>query len=1224
MSCLSLDINGIDPNFSVAAFIEFWKETPLNEPRVFETNHLHKDGTLIPVEVSGQKFLIGEEVFFFGIARNISERKIAEKALKRSNLIIESTSDAVITTDPNGMVLYWNAGAEDLYGYRREEVIGKPISLIYKDDDLHILESMITRLLQGDNIPNIEVTCIDKNHNDVHILLSLMTLKDENGNVSELVGITKNINELKVAEQNIRRSRAELASILESTEHAISARAKDGTLTYYNQSFEKGIREIFGKKVYPGMDMLNLVPESERQVWEKRWSRVLNGEIVRFELVLTLPDGQQGFYHMCFNPIWVDHEVTGFTEFVQDITEQKQAQQAIAESEERYRTLFEQANDAIFLADPDTGILLDVNQAAEELLGYNQVELVGEHQSFIHPPEEVEDYRKKFKQSTSSPGMQFMEMEVVNKHGRRIPVEISSGGTLNLSGQKVHMGIFRNITERQNAEEALRLNEERMKLALDSVSDAVWDWRVDTGEVYFSSRWYTMLGYEPYEFTQEFETWRKLLHPEDLPWAEKEVAAHVESGDPFNIEFRMCKKGGGWKWILGRGKVVERDDNGSAMRMLGTHMDITERKISEAALIESERKWRNILVNTPQIGISLDPSAKVIFVNDHFLELTGWDEQDVVGKDWFDMFIPDQIREEVRQVFITVMSQKDTHGFSSYENEIMTKTGELRNVAWSNVPTKDPQGNIVDVTCLGIDLTERTRAEENLRASEANYRLLVENQTDLVVKVGLDGKFLFVSPSYCKLFGKTEAELIGHKFMPLVHEDDRDITAKVMEGLFSPPHTAYVEQRALTRDGWRWLAWADSAVLNQDNKVVEIIGVGRDITDRKQAEEEREHLQAQLAQAQKMDALGTLASGIAHDFNNVLAAIMGYSELALDDLAEDQPVRQDIEQITKAASKAKSLVRQILTFSRKAEANKEPLSINKVINEAVSILGRTLPKMVRLELQLQDELKPVKADSQQIEQVLVNLATNAVDAISDEGQITIATEFIVVNKKTCDVCHEVFSGEYVLLSFQDTGAGISEQNKAKIFDPFYTTKRIGEGTGLGLSTVFGIVTGHGGHINYQSQPGRGTKFSIYLPVVEQKISEKIISTTERVNKLQGNETILVVDDEETVRDIAKRLLGRSGYQVMLADSGENALDIYHEHYGNIDVVLMDLGMPGMGGKSCLEKIKQAYPDAKVLIASGYIQYELTDELESLGAIGMVSKPYRKHQLLKQIREVLDE
>jgi PAS domain S-box-containing protein len=385
----------------------------------------------------------------------------------------------------------------------------------------------------------------------------------------------------------------------------------------------------------------------------------------------------------------------------------------------------------------------------------------------------------------------------------------------------------------------------------------------------------------------------------------------------------------------------------------------------------------------------------------------------------------------------------------------------------------------------------------------------------------------------------------------------------------------------------------------------------------------RKALELQLMQTQKLDALGTLASGIAHDFNNILAAIMGYSELAQESLEKTHPARKDLAEITKAAGKAKHLILQILTFGRRSESELRPLSINQAACDARNMLERTLPKMIQLEFDLQKDLHAVKADPHQIEQVLLNLVTNAADASGESGKITITTRNVSHDSQRCEVCRETYSGDYVMLSVKDNGTGMSPDLKARIFDPFFTTKDVGKGTGLGLSTVFGIVTTHNGHINCHSEEGSGSEFVIYLPATE-KVEEKAPKSSGTQKRPSAdNETILMVDDESVVRDIAGKILARSGYKTLAAESGEKALEIYQKRQNDIDLVLLDLGMPGMGGKACLKQLIDLNPKVKVLIASGYIQYEGDEKLKELGAIGMVAKPYRLDELLVRVREVLD-
>ncbi len=449
-----------------------------------------------------------------------------------------------------------------------------------------------------------------------------------------------------------------------------------------------------------------------------------------------------------------------YEELKKRVQELEQFESEHSRTLEDFAQMFSMSLDLICIADINTTKFLKVNPAFTEILGYSEKDLLEKpFFEFIHP-EDLDSTQsvveKKLQQG----------MKVINFENR---YRCQDGSYLWLSwvshpdpDQGITYAIARDITELKLAQQTLALNEERLNLALDSVSDAVWDWSVDTGEVYFSSRWYTMLGYEPYELPQEFETWRKLVHPDDLPVSEKTIFNHLELAKSFQIEFRMRTKNGQWRWILARGKTVKKDAKGKAARMLGTHMDITDRKLAERALIDSESKWKNILVNTPQIGISLNSEAKIIFVNTHFLNLTGWKEKEVLGRDWFDMFIPEHLREEVREVFFAVMGQKDTAGFSTYENQILDRNGGLINVAWSNVLTKDTHGNVVDVTCLGVDLTERRRSETALKESEA-YMRSIFRAAPTGIGVVNDRVFRQINDKFCEMLGYSMDELIGQQ-----------------------------------------------------------------------------------------------------------------------------------------------------------------------------------------------------------------------------------------------------------------------------------------------------------------------------------------------------------------------------------------------------------------------------------------------------------------------------
>ena len=394
-----------------------------------------------------------------------------------------------------------------------------------------------------------------------------------------------------------------------------------------------------------------------------------------------------------------------------------------------------------------------------------------------------------------------------------------------------------------------------------------------------------------------------------------------------------------------------------------------------------------------------------------------------------------------------------------------------------------------------------------------------------------------------------------------------------------------------------------------------------DITDRKRAEEEKERLWSQLLQAQKMEAIGTLAGGIAHDFNNLLTVVLGYSELLLLGKDERDSSYADLQKINQSARNGAELVKRLLAFSRKTEVDARPLNLNEQIEHVKSLLVRTIPKMVKIELLLSDETNSVKAGAIQMEQVLMNLAVNAKDAMPDGGTLTIKTESVDLDEEYCRLHLGSEPGRYVLLLVSDTGQGMDKETLKHIFEPFYTTKETGRGTGLGLAMVYGIVKQHGGYITCYSEPGLGTTFKIYLPVTMAEVETP--APIEKPTPTRGSETILLVDDEEPIRALGKRILERSGYHVLTAVNGKEALSIYAKEKDAIRLVILDLIMPEMGGNECLKRLLKINRDAKVLISSGYSAGGESKDAKETGARGFVGKPYNMMQMLEAVRQTLD-
>ncbi len=642
---------------------------------------------------------------------------------------------------------------------------------------------------------------------------------------------------------------------------------------------------------------------------------------------------------------------------------------------------------------------------------------------------------------------------------------------------------------------------------------------------------------------------------------------------------------------------------------------------AEAALVESERKWRNILVETPQIGVSLDSEGRIVFANAHLLELTGWSEDEVLGGNWFELFVPKAIRAQVFEFFLSVVASDPSVAITSYENEIVTRSGELRNVAWSNVVTRDARGAFVDVTCLGVDLTEHRRAIDKLRESEERYRLLVENANELVL-IAQDGRFAFVNRKAIGLLGYTPEELEGTPFADHIHPEDRarvvDNHLKRLAGEQLPEVYSF---RILHRSGEvRWVEIGAVVVEWQGRPAT--LNFLLDVTDRKRAEDERERLQAQLLQAQKMESVGRLAGGVAHDFNNMLGVILARSELALMESAPDDPRTEDLVEIHAAASRSAELTRQLLAFARKQTISPQLLDLNDAVEGLLTMLRRLIGEDVELVWRPGAGLDPVEVDPAQLDHAVTNLCVNARDAISGAGTITIATGAEELDEADCASIPEASPGRYAALSVADDGCGMTEEVQSHLFEPFFTTKGTGVGTGLGLATVFGIVRQSGGLVRVDSEVARGSTFTILLPCREGTVDGGPAPARQPPRATAG-ETVLLAEDNPAILAVGRKLLERLGFTVLTASTADEALAVAGDDAIPIHLLLTDVVMPQISGRELADRVAELRPGIAVLFMSGYT----ADIIARNGVLDegahFIQKPFSMAELAAKVREVLD-
>jgi PAS domain S-box-containing protein len=473
------------------------------------------------------------------------------------------------------------------------------------------------------------------------------------------------------------------------------------------------------------------------------------------------------------------------------------------------------------------------------------------------------------------------------------------------------------------------------------------------------------------------------------------------------------------------------------------------------------------------------------------------------------------------------------------------------------------------------------------------------------------------------MLGYTQEELQRLSFLDVTHPEDVEASRKRLLTFLAGKQDSYrVEKRFVRKDGE--VIWADvavSAIRDAKGEHAATLAVVVDITDRKRSEQERESLREQLLHAQKMEAIGTLTGGIAHEFNNLLTIVSGYTELLLAEKGTDGPMSSDLRKIASACSRGAELIQKLRIFSRKAEYEFRPMNLNNEVKDAVKLLSKTIPKMIEIECNLADDLSVVRADSAQISQLIVSLALNGQDAMPEGGKLLIETGNATLGNEYCVSHFGANPGGYVLLTVADTGHGIDETTRQRIFEPFFTTRGLAQRSGLGLAVVHGIVEKHGGHIDCESAPGAGTTFKICLPAMRLEVEQQdpVAETLIRA----GTETVLLIDDEEMITDLGKRILTRAGYTVLIASNGKDAAELYKDNEDKISLVILDLVMPGLGGKQCLQELLRIDPMAKVLIASGYSDKAKKEELIAAGAKGFVAKPFTLTQLLGDVREVLD-
>jgi PAS domain S-box-containing protein len=535
----------------------------------------------------------------------------------------------------------------------------------------------------------------------------------------------------------------------------------------------------------------------------------------------------------------------------------------------------------------------------------------------------------------------------------------------------------------------------------------------------------------------------------------------------------------------------------------------------------------------------------------------------------------------------------------------------------------DENGTPIALCGISTDITERKQAEEDLQRSEHRVRAVLESLPEGIIAADAQTRrFVFANESMCRMLGYSREELIGLTPADIHPADAMARLAVQFEQALHRQSEGMEDLAVKRKDGTLFPVELHNAFVELDGQPC-LLGVFRDITQRRRAEEEREKLQAQLQQAQKMESIGRLAGGVAHDFNNMLGVILGYAELALDQSEPDQPLYNDLEEIRKAAERSADLTRQLLGFARKQTISPKVLDLNETVEGMLKMLRRLIGEDIDLAWLPGKNLWPIRMDTSQVDQILANLCVNARDAIGDTGKVTIETENVLFDKDYCVEHLGAVPGEYVMLAVSDDGCGMNEETMTHLFEPFFTTKEIGLGTGLGLATIYGIVKQNRGFINAYSEPDRGSTIKVYLPRHKSRTREK--PQAEAAGQTEaGHETILLVEDEPAILQMTRQMLMHQGYQVLAASTPGEALRLAEKYSGRVQLLITDVVMPEMNGRDLARSLLSLYPDLKRLFMSGYSANVIAHHGVLDKEVYFIQKPFTMKNLAAKVRECLDQ
>jgi two-component system cell cycle sensor histidine kinase/response regulator CckA len=1198
--------------------------------------------------------------------------------------IFENAVDCIFESTEDGRALAANPAFVRLLGYASEADVLRsltdlPRQLWAVPEERDRVRQMIE---EHGSAREYECELVRKDGAKIPVALNATASRGSDG-LLRFHGSFVDITERKRAETALRDSERKLSSVMESMRDVVwSLSWPDMKVLFISPSAE----QMFGRPVQQFVQRMSLWQEmihpEDAHATEAALRELQDTGKARRECRVIRPDGTMVWVHdrswMVFDetgqPVRVDGIVT-------DITERKRAEQELKESKQLIESVVENVPLMIFLKDAQDLRFVVFNKAGEELLGYDRHDMIGKNNLDLFPPEQAAFFMAKDREVLAACApVDILEEPIQTAkrgqrllHTKKVCIKDSDGAA------KYLLGISEDVTERRQTERALEQHRhhleelvlERTKeielfsqltfVSLESASVGAWWINFEEEDTFHAlDTTAKMIGVpisRAPDKAYRISNWVQVLR--DTQARFPEYAQVIESTldrfagtisgtyERYRAVYPVALPGEAVKWIDARADVSARAKDGSAIMMTGTLIDITQLMEAEKKLTEhkaqletlvgertEELAQRNRELQMATERLVLATRAAVIGVwdwdivrnelvwDDAMYRLYGVRRGDFGGayEAWLNAIHPDDRLGAEEAIQAALRGDKEY----AYEFRVVWPDGSVRYLQASSLTFREPDGRPTRMVGVNLDTTERRATEAALRENEARFRAFLEQAPVPIAVWKLEGTCLYANQTFLETLGLKSIEQVQGRpatdfFAPQFREQSKERTLRRLHGLPVPPAFETVLQRA---DGTEIPVHLAVAPIRLSDETVSISFL-TDLSERQRLEANRSQLEEQLRVSQKMEAIGSLAGGVAHDFNNLLSVILNYTEFAMEALQDEAPIKEDLLEVKKAGERAVGLTRQLLAFGRKQVLQPVALDLNHITQGVEKMLGRILGEDIDLVQILAPDLGLTLADPGQIEQVLMNLVVNARDAMPQGGKLTIETSNVQIDEEYATRHVSVTPGSYVQLAVTDTGTGMDKGTQARLFEPFFTTKEKGRGTGLGLSTVYGIVKQSGGDIWVYSELGRGTTFKIFLPRSSSDAAALEDDAEPTSRRSGGVETILVVEDEEALRKVALRSLLAAGYKVLTAADGDEALLLNAKHTEDIDLLLTDVVMPRMSGRVLAEQIAKARPTVKVLYMSGYTDNAIVHHGVLDPGTHFLPKPFTSVDLTRKVRDVLD-